>query len=73
MMRDTTQRRQDDYFARLLWYRDGGGVSDQQWRDVLGVLRVSGAQVDQAYLEEWAARLGLESLLARARGEAHGP
>ncbi len=66
-------RPDDTILSKLLWYRDGGGVSDQQWRDVLGVLRVSGAQVDHAYLDEWASRLGIELLLARARKEARIP
>ena len=57
----------DSILSKLIWYRDGGGFSDQQWRDILGVLRVSAARIDNAYLDEWASRLGLAALLQRAR------
>lgn len=55
---------------KLEWYRRGGEVSEQQWRDVLGVLRVRGDSLDQARLDTWAPRLGVADLLARAKQEA---
>jgi hypothetical protein len=55
---------------KLEWYRRGGEVSDRQWRDVLGVLRAQGDQLDGARLDTWARRLGVADLLERARGEA---
>ena len=62
-------RADDTVLSKLLWYRDGGGVSDQQWRDVLGVLRVSATSIDYQYLREWGARLGIQALLEKALGE----
>ena len=62
-------RPEDTILSKLLWFRDGGGVSDQQWRDVLGVLRVSGAALDRAWLQEWSERLGLKELLEKAIGQ----
>jgi hypothetical protein len=63
---------EDVVLHKLVWYRDGGGVSERQWGDVLGVLRVQRA-LDRAYMDEWAAELGIADLLARAREEAeHG-
>ena len=53
---------------KLLWYRQGGEVSDKQWRDIVGVLRISGGRMDRGYLSVWAERLGLTALLERARG-----
>ena len=55
---------------KLRWYEMGGRISDRQWRDVLGVLKIQGANLDLAYLERTAATLGLSQLLARARSEA---
>ncbi|MCZ6649321.1 MAG: hypothetical protein O7D35_01505 [Acidobacteria bacterium] len=51
---------------KLLWYRDGGEVSDQQWRDVLGILRVQERLIDAAYLRRSAPVLGVSDLLERA-------
>ena len=61
---------EDAVLSKLSWFRDGGGVSQQQWRDVLGVLRVAGKLIDSAYLSEWGQRLGLQGLLAKALAEA---
>ena len=55
---------------KLEWYRRGGEVSERQWRDVLGVLRVQGGRLDGAQLEAWAERLRVHDLLARALQEA---
>lgn len=61
---------EDTVLAKLQWYRDGGNVSDRQWRDVLGVLKVQGDTLDRAYLREWAARLDLTDLCHRAFDDA---
>lgn len=57
---------EDTVLAKLDWYRQGGGVSDRQWRDVLGVLKVQAGNLDLDYLRQWAARLSLTDLLQRA-------
>jgi hypothetical protein len=36
---------EDTVLGKVLWYREGGGVSERQWRDVVEVLRVSGPQM----------------------------
>lgn len=61
---------EDIIIAKLRWFRDGGEVSQQQWRDILGILRMEGAQIDHSYLDTWARRLSLLSLWRRAREEA---
>lgn len=55
---------------KLLGYVDGGRTSERQWRDVVAILRVSGPSLDQKYLDDWSATLGLDDLLANARSEA---
>ena len=54
----------------LTAYRQGGGVSDRQWIDVLGVLKVQGEVFDRAYAVGRAHDLGLSDLLAKALDEA---
>ncbi len=64
---------EDTVLRKLLWFRDGGGVSDRQWRDAVGVLATSGDAFDFEYADAWAARLGIEALLAKARADAAPP
>lgn len=61
---------EDTVLQKLLWFRAGGEQSERQLRDVADVLRVQSGRLDERYLETWARKLGLEGLLARARGVA---
>ena len=61
---------EDIVLSKLEWYRMSGGVSDRQWRDVLGVLKVQGERLDHAYMHRMAAELGVTDLLERALEEA---
>jgi hypothetical protein len=56
----------EDTILQLLWYRQGGGVSEQQWNDIQGVLKVQGAVLDFPYLQRSAAILQISELLERA-------
>lgn len=60
---------EDTALRKLWWYREGGEVSDRQWRDVLGVLRQLGGAAEEEYLVKSAGALGVLDLLDRARRE----
>ena len=60
---------EDIVLAKLQWYRAGGETSERQWTDILKVI-VATPNMDWAYVESWARRLGVDELLARARAVA---
>lgn len=60
---------EDTILRKLHWYRLSRGVSDRQWQDLLGVVRVQGARLDRRYLERGAGLLDVEDLLRRLLGE----
>lgn len=60
---------EDIILHKLLWYAEGGGVSDRQWYDLQGVLRLQGHSIDLAYLRFWAKALGILDLLEKALAE----
>ena len=61
---------EDTVLQKLRWYVLGGGTSERQWNDILGVLKVRRASLDLPYLRHWAAELELTSLLEKALAEA---
>ena len=63
---------EDVVLAKLQWYRKGGEVSDRQWQDVLGVLRVQDSALDHDYMQRMATQVDVADLLAQALGEAQG-
>ena len=63
---------EDVVLQKLDWYRLGQGISDRQWQDVLGVLKVQRGRLDVDYLRRWAELTALTELLERALSEAQG-
>lgn len=61
---------EDVILTKLEWYDMGCGLSDQQWYDILGVLKVQGDTLDLAYLRYWAKELGVTEQLVRALDDA---
>jgi hypothetical protein len=74
---------EDTLLHKLVWYRRGGEVSDRQWGDIAGVIRVQAGALDADYLRHWAGFLDVSDLLGRAwpidppaaptAGDASGP
>jgi hypothetical protein len=61
---------EDIILRKLTWYKAGEEVSDRQWNDVLGVLKVQGDQLDMIYLKYWARELSVSELLKKAIDES---
>jgi hypothetical protein len=59
---------EDTVLQKLRWYDLGGRISDRQWRDILGVIRLGG-ELDLSYLREVAESGNLTELLDRALAE----
>ena len=57
---------EDTILTKLEWYRMGGEVSERQWRDVLGIIKVQENRLDLDYLQKWAIELNVADLLQRA-------
>ncbi|HEV3455372.1 MAG TPA: hypothetical protein VHG32_02370 [Thermoanaerobaculia bacterium] len=57
---------EDTVAQKLAWYRLGGEVSEHQWKDVLGIIKVRRQDLDLAYLRHAAAALAITDLLDRA-------
>ena len=56
---------EDIVLAKLLWYREGGEVSERQWNDLVNLIEVQKSKADRVYLESQAIRLGVGDLLMR--------
>lgn len=61
---------EDTILAKLEWFRKGGEVSERQWRDVIGILKVRAGILDLEYLRKWARELDVIDLLEKALRES---
>jgi hypothetical protein len=57
---------EDILLAKLHWFQAGSGLSEVQWRDIQGIVRVRSATLDRTYLEQSAIKLGILALLEKA-------
>jgi hypothetical protein len=62
---------EDTVLQKLRWRQSS--QSEKQWRDVLGILKLQPANLDYAYLEQWADALGIASDLTATRQAASYP
>ena len=57
---------EDIIINKLQWYKLGGQVSERQWLDVIGVIKVQGDSLNKKYLQVWSKKLGIFELLKNA-------
>lgn len=69
----SVQTAEDILLSKLRWYRLGNEVSEQQWKDILGVLKTQRGRLDERYLHHWTEWLGVADLLTRALTEGAVP
>lgn len=61
---------EDVVINKLLWYNMGGKISERQWLDVIGVIKVQGDSLDKDYLKSWSKELRIIELLSQAFEDA---
>lgn len=61
---------EDMILQKLIWYRQGNQISERQWRDILGVLKVQSHNLDLNYLTLWAEKENLADFLQKALKES---
>ena len=57
---------EDIILQKLVWYKMDSRVSERQWTDVLGVIKVQGERLDRSYLIRWAEKLAITDLVNEA-------
>lgn len=60
---------EDIILHKLEWFKSGGEVSERQWLDILGVIKVQFIKLDKEYLTMWAKQIGVFSLLEKSFSE----
>jgi hypothetical protein len=68
-MRIAVSRPEDTILAKLSWAKKSGG-SEKHFTDALRVYEVQYEKLDISYLQSWADRLGVASMLQKIREEA---
>lgn len=57
---------EDIILVKLFHHRKDKKIPDDQWNDILGVLKVQGFALDIGYLDKWAAHLTVKDILWQA-------
>lgn len=61
---------EDTILQKLIWYRKTHKQSAQQWRDILGILKLQQSNLDFIYLQQWAETLKLAKELEQVLQES---
>lgn len=57
---------EDIILSKLDWYVKGNEVSERQWMDIIGVIKIQKNNLDLQYLKQWATELKVDNLLNKA-------
>jgi len=57
---------EDVILSKLIWFKLGNEISERQWLDVLGVIKIQGDNLDKEYLIQWAKQKDIYDLLRKA-------
>jgi len=61
---------EDIILNKLIWYEMGNRISERQWLDVIGVIKVQENSLDKKYLKTWAKKFNVFELLMDAFNDA---
>lgn len=61
---------EDIILQKLLWFKMTRHESQKQWRDILGVMKLQGENLDFGYLWRWADTIGVTESLQQALTES---
>ena len=61
---------EDIILNKLEWFRTGGEISERQWNDIKGVIKVQDKNLDLDYLKKWSKELKVNDLLEKALNES---
>lgn len=61
---------EDVILKKMEFFREGG--SEKHLRDIAGILRIRGEELDFDYIEGWADQLGLETIWGTIRRQVKG-
>ncbi|MFN5513699.1 MAG: hypothetical protein ACK5CA_02840 [Cyanobacteriota bacterium] len=64
---------EDTIIQKLIWYQKTDKQSSQQWRDILGILKLQQSDLDLTYLQHWTKILRLTMELEQALLESTSP
>ena len=62
---------EDAIIKKMEYYRQGG--SEKHLRDIAGVLKASGEQIDRAYITRWANEMGLDDIWSKIQESLDRP
>jgi hypothetical protein len=61
---------EDVIIMKMVYFKEGG--SDKHLRDISGIMKISGAEIDESYIAGWAVKLDLMEIWNAVRQKLNG-